>query len=96
MSHRARSVAGGKRNGEARRKEQAKKWSDDGLSIAKRFVAQNPRYSRDTLATEIKFKLDDIAPTHGQIKNVISGWQKSGSIPEPNRKNQVKHASPAK
>jgi hypothetical protein len=100
LQHRARSSNGGKTNSIGRRNKQAEQWGDKGLSIAKKYVATNPGYSQDDLATEIKFKLDDMAPTHGQIKNVISTWQRDKLIPKPYRKTgearfarQPKHAS---
>jgi hypothetical protein len=100
LQHRARSSNGGKTNSIGRRNKQAEQWGDKGLSIAKKYVATNPGYSQDSLATEIKFKLDDMAATHGQIKNVISTWQRDKLIPKPYRKTgearfarQSKHAS---
>jgi len=84
--HRARSSAGGKGSGESSRKRQAERWSGKALSLAIEYVASNPKYSQDDLASHIKFMLDDLAPTHGQIKAVISVWQKSALIPRPNRK----------
>jgi hypothetical protein len=82
-----RSANGGTKSGE---KLQAKalEWTSEALPLAKKYVAENPKYSQDKLATEIKHQLDDLVPGHGQIKNVISAWQKSGAITKPERKNR--------
>jgi hypothetical protein len=81
-----RGAKGGKNSGAIRKAEKAAKWRTEGLLIAKDYVAVNPDYSPDDLADEIKFRLDDAAPKHGQIKNVIREWQRDSEIPRPSKK----------
>ena len=81
---------GGRTRG-AKARAAAKEWTDKALPVAKKYVALNPDYSQDDLASHIEHMLDPPVG-HGQIKNVISGWQKEGSL----TKKQVKRPSPAK
>jgi hypothetical protein len=68
----SRGSLGGLAGGKTNQEKQAKGWGDEALRIAKKYAEINTGYSQDGLATEIKFKLDDLAPGHRQIKR--SRW----------------------
>jgi hypothetical protein len=82
--HRHNGAVNGRRSGEKRQAKQAEKWADEGLAIAKEYVASHPKYSQDDLASHIEHMLDPPV-THGRIKNVIGKWVKDGKLPKKAR-----------
>jgi hypothetical protein len=89
--HRTRSSNGGSVTGAAN-KANADAWKAEALQIALKYVANHRKYSQEELSVHIKSILKNHAPKFGQIKNIVSGWQRDDLLP----KGQVKHASSVK
>jgi hypothetical protein len=71
---------GGTDGGGRAAKEKKEKWHALGLPLARAIRETNPEISQETLATDIKFKLDDLVPGVRAIERAIRAWEKNGDL----------------
>ena len=79
LRQRASAGGGGRKTAEILKERAWVGWQAEALRVAGDFVATNPKYSQDALASHIQY-ICDPQVGHAQIKSVISKWQKDGSI----------------
>jgi hypothetical protein len=94
LRRRASAAGGGKKTAEILKERARVGWQAEALRVARDFVASNPKYSQDELASHIEHMCDPPVG-HTQIKRVISKWQKDGEIPR-SRKNRCTLHLPGK
>ena len=79
LRQRTSAAGGGKKTAEILKERARMAWQAEALRVAKVFVASNPKYSQDELASHIEHMCDPPVG-HAQIISVISKWQKDGDI----------------
>jgi hypothetical protein len=78
---------GGKKSGDVRRAK--RKWVLHAETIARRYVAENPHASQDSIASEISsaWKSRDVDPPgHMTLRSHVSKMQRDGTLPVLRRK----------
>lgn len=93
LSFLAKQITAARGSGLKRQQEAIRTWQADALEFCRKYVANNPNYSQDNLATEIMIELAParlvkgkwVSITHGHIKNVIRDWKNHRLLPVPKK-----------
>ena len=60
----------------------------EALEIARDVLQKDPNASQDKIAKTLKAHLKTAVPEHERLIQIIRGWERSGDLPLPTRRNQ--------